>query len=294
MEDSYYSDTPTLQVKTTPGVGDFMYPLNRALYTSHGSGQKFHVEFHWQHSENHLHHFEDPETIIERFNYVLPFYHDYERLTYGHVFDSQMSERLIRKRLVPNKAMRTLDGIDSMSKVVNDAAYWKFVPSPLQTIKEKVVIWRPLFNAEVPPAWKTVVDDDMWTKVIDILNYSGFDIVELSYRTPISEVHYHIATCDFIVCYDGMWHYFAKNYYKPMIVTSRSNITKLHTPQALMLHDGKIIKGKPTGRYILEQLPKMFTPSSEYGNTSLYEFIHKKARKYEKKFNHWYKVHANR
>ena len=44
---------------------------------------------------------------------------------------------------------------------------------------------------------------------------------------------YHIATCKATVSYEGMWHYIAKNYHKPMIVMSADVITQLHTPNAL-------------------------------------------------------------
>lgn len=294
VDEVYHSDTPTLQVKTTPGVGDFMYPLNRALMLSHYTGHRFHVEFNWKHKEDYLHHYEDPETIIERFEYTLPFYRDYQRLTYSHKFVDKFSERLERKRLLPNLKLRHSENVDSMHKVVNNKAYWKFNNTPLKTEEGKVVIWRSLFNAEPARAWKQVVTHEMWEEVIYMLKAMDLDVVELTYRTPVREVHYHCATCDFVVCYDGMWHYFAKNYFKPMIVTSRSNITKLHTPQALMLHDAPEIKGKETGRYIIEQLPKMFTPADEYRGLSLYDFIHDKAKRYEMWFDGWYKEYANR
>jgi hypothetical protein len=63
----------------------------------------------------------------------------------------------------------------------------------------------------------------------------GYDVVELCYRTPIREATYHINTCDFIICYDGMWHYIAKNFMKPMIVSSQDMITTYHTRHALRL-----------------------------------------------------------
>lgn len=295
VDEVYTSDIPTVQIKTNPGVGDFMYPLNRALMLSHFIQDTFHVEFVWRHERDYLHHFEDPETIIERFEYALPYYHDYKRLTYSHKFitEEEMPTKLFRKRLLPNRAMRAMPGVDSMSKVVNNKSFWKFIPTPLKVKENKVVIWRSLFNAEPAPKWKNAVDHDMWSRVIDILNDQDLEVVELTYRTPIREVHYHCATCDFIVCYDGMWHYFGSNYYKPMIVTSRANITKLHTPQALMLHDAPRLKGRETGRYIIEQLPKMFTPAIEYKGMSLYEFIHDKANRYKIGFDKWYEHYAN-
>ena len=57
---------------------------------------------------------------------------------------------------------------------------------------------------------------------------------ELSYRTPASEAMHLISTSRMVICYDGIWHYVAKNF----ATTSRGNqsgegVTKYHTPNAL-------------------------------------------------------------
>ena len=287
---TYLADTPILQIKTTPGVGDFMYPLNKALMAHHRTKQDFHVEFVWTHSEDHYHHFEDPETIIERYNYILPFFHNYKTLTYSHVFNAEILPRLQRLRYVSNLAMQSITELEcyNIPKVINDAANWKFKPSNLVIDTNKVVIWRPLFNAEPAVKWKNVVSNNMWEDIISILKNFGFNVVELTYRTPIREAHYEIATCDFCVAYDGMWHYIAKNYWKPMIVASRSNITKLHSPQAIMLHEAAEIKGKVTGREIVSNMKNFLKPSEAYGGLTLYQFIHNKADRYNKSFEKWY------
>lgn len=282
---------PTLQVKTTPGVGDYMYALNKSFMLSRALNISFHVEFYWDHDEQHLHHFEDPETIVERFNYTLPFYRDAHKLSFSHHFNSSKKHpELERKRLIPNSDLRSL-GANSMSKVEHGTAQWAFNHCPLEQQENKIVIWRPLFNAEIPREWKRAVTNEMWDQAIDFLQSIGYNIVELTYRSPIREAHYHIATCKFVICYDGMWHYFAKNYYKPMIVASRSAITKLHTPHALSLHEIDTQHGRAAHRHFNKQLKKLHVPSKQYRNLTLLDFIIDKANRYKQIFEDFYYSH---
>lgn len=286
-----------LHCKTTPGVGDFMFALNRAFMMGHNIGMKFPVTFHWKHGTDHLHHFEDPETIIERFEYLLPMYRDYQLWDIQHTFNSYHSDDLERKRFIVSDDLRQHTK-SSMAKVEKMWQEWSFNDYFNKETK-KVVIWRTLFNAETPRAWKRLVTNDEWDNAIDILQSLGYHVEELSYRTPVREAHYHIKTCEFVVCYDGMWHYIAKNYWKPMIVASRSGITKVHTPHALMLNEG-IDKGtvekfgvpkwhsKHDNRDFLTQLKKLHTPCPEYGGKTTKEFISDKALRYKKIFEDWY------
>ena len=279
---------PILQVKTTPGVGDYMYPLNKAFMLSRRLGHSFHVEFYWNHNEDYLHHFEDPETIVERFNYTLPFYRDSCSLSFSHHFNSPRKHpKLERKRFVPNDDLRRL-GSNSLAKVENGTAQWAFNDNRLQEQEDKIVIWRPLFNAEIPRQWKRMVTNEMWDQAIDFLRSIGYNVVELSYRSPIREAHYHIATCKLVISYDGMWHYFAKNYYKPMIVASRSAITRLHTPHALTLHEIDSEKGKTAFRHFNKQIEKLHVRSKEYRDLTLLDFLIDKANRYKQQFEDFY------
>lgn len=218
---------------TTPGVGDYMFALNRAHWLRRANVGRYRdpvtINFHWYHDEDYLYHYEDPETIVERLDYTKDFYKNYRSIDINHIFNST-DEKLKKERM-------RFHGIKNPDRHMYDNT-WSF---RLDTFKEenrnKVVIWRPLFNAEVPREWKRVVENDMWNNAIDILTDMGYEVVELTYRTQIREVFYHISTCHFVMCYDGMWHYVAKNYMKPMIVTSRSTITKYHTPHAMMWHE---------------------------------------------------------
>ena len=73
----------------TPGVGDFMWALNSChKYAADHNVSKINLELHWEHGEHHNHHFEDPETIIERCNYIHNFYHQQERVEIHHIFNA--------------------------------------------------------------------------------------------------------------------------------------------------------------------------------------------------------------
>ena len=59
---------------------------------------------------------------------------------------------------------------------------------------------------------------------------------EVSYRTPVSEVMHLISTSRMVICYDGIWHYVAKNFARPLAVISGEGVTKYHTSNALRLN----------------------------------------------------------
>ena len=238
----------------TPGVGDFMWALNCAHNHAWTVKTKVNLEFQWNHDENYLHHFEDPETIIERLDYIHNFYHRKDDVHVSHVFnaygryrdwkyedDLKMQDGRLRQVAIdrPNKnrfwfqSERFQDTKDSRIPF-SDWGFrkdcWK------KTDKRKVVIWRPLFNAEIPRTWKRELTNDHWDDIINSLSAAGLYTVELTYRTPVSEAFYHISTCRQVICYDGMWHYIARNFHKPIMVASKEGVTKYHTPQCYRIH----------------------------------------------------------
>lgn len=222
--------------KTTPGVGDFMMGLNIAYRRHHRGGMPVTINFHWYHDRDHYHHCEDPETILERFDYIHNFYLNKGSIKIDHTFNSTyyLPERWeFKKDGVP------LDFTPRYEKSVN---HWSFDQrSYLPTDKNKVVIWRPMMNAEEPRLWKRRVTNEEWQLIIDNLVDLGYNVVELEYKTPVSEVVYHINTCAFTVSYDGMWHYVAKNFWKPMIVFSNDAITGYNTKHALRISSKKTL-----------------------------------------------------
>lgn len=220
----------------TPGVGDFMMALNAVHYHSWKTGKVINLEMHWEHSEDHLHHFEDPETIIERMEYIHNFYHDKERVKVFHAFNSRgkfyYDESNKQQRNTPNKKRWDFGSGEWEGRIpTSDWLFRKDAFKP--TVKGKCVIWRPLFNAEKPRTWKRLLTNWDWDVIIEQLARAGLDVVELSYRTPVSEAMYHVSTAEVVICYDGMWHYIARNFCTPTIVISHEGVTKYNTPHCL-------------------------------------------------------------
>ena len=65
-----FTDSGTVHWKGTPGVGDILFGLNAVHMLTHLARKKRDIPFttmnvHWVHGPDHLHHFEDPETIIQ-------------------------------------------------------------------------------------------------------------------------------------------------------------------------------------------------------------------------------------
>lgn len=221
-----------IKVWTTEGVGDFMFALNRLYTVSHRTKMKINAEFNWYHDKNMLWHFEDPETIYERFIHIHNLYANKNMIKIKHVFNSTDKDLIDEKFRVDDVRLNFFLKREFWD---NEWHFKETIALPVQ--ENKIVIWRATFNASEAREWKRVVTNEMWDEAIDVFKWMGYNVVELTYRSPVREAMYHINTCAFVVCYDGMWHYVAKNFWKPMIVASRSTITKYHTPHALRLSE---------------------------------------------------------
>lgn len=221
--------------KGTPGVGDIMFGLNSVHMMVHLIRKRrplaqMTMNVYWEHSEDYLHHFEDPETIIERAEYLHSFYHDKDSVKMNHIFNSEDLEiRKLRHRGFQRKSGPTavLDGLPS----------WIFHKEVLtDPVENKVVFWRPLFNKDLPRGWKRTFTDEHWERILHILELKGYNLIELTYRTPVREALYHMRTCRFCIFYDGMWHYMAKNLCKPTIALGHNGILEVHEPQGVHFH----------------------------------------------------------
>ena len=267
--------TKVLNWGMTPGMGDVMLAMNCAHRWSYENKQPLILNLHWFHGKDHLHHPEDPETIVERTDYILGLYLKAD-IQVNHIFNSDQYH-----------LKETYKRYDWLNPRTNrNTNNWIFDPATsLAADENKVVIWRPIFNSEISKLWKRRVENEYWDELIYFLKLTGYDVVELCYRTPIREATYHINTCNFIICYDGMWHYIAKNFLKPMIVSSQDSITKYHTRHCLALSAEKF-------RRLTNDL---FIPlyHSEYYNGifSYYDLIHQKSKKHKQKF--WNRYNAN-
>jgi hypothetical protein len=263
--------TKVLNWGMTYGMGDAMMALNCAYRWSEEEAHKLQLNLHWFHNKDHLHHCEETETIIERTDYINGLYLK-SNVEVNHIINSDQTQF---KRSGNGK----FDWFKPRkNRYTNN---WTFDPSVfLPTDEKKVVLWRPLYNAQVPRLWKRSVTNDNWDLVIYKLKEMGYNVVELCYRTPIREATYHISTCNFVVCYDGMWHYIAKNFWKPMIVSTLDEITRYHTRHALPIADYKFVD------YVCNiHTPKM----KNHGEIiSPYDFMQYRTNNKKNEFWNWY------
>ena len=220
--------------KGTPGVGVFMFGLNVAHVHAYLLHKPVKLTIHWYWDVKNQYHFEDPELTIERMEYIHNFYQDKDMVEIDHVYDSVRGDVYANQTSKPTSLLLRSGYMARMS-LIN---WWQFRNNcRLPVSPKKLVFWRDTFNADVVRPWKRLINHHQWDVMINQFYMHGFEPVELTYRTPISEAMYHINTSKFVICYDGLWHYVAKNFHKPLIVLSRSSITKLHTTECMMLDD---------------------------------------------------------
>ena len=92
----------------------------------------------------------------------------------------------------------------------------------------KGVCWTPMHNSEPPKEWKRDLTEEDW-KLSKERFGSIADITEISYRTPVQNAFQIIKESDFVFCYEGMWHFIARNFAKPIVIQSgEQSQNKIH------------------------------------------------------------------
>lgn len=155
-------------------------------------------------------HFEDQESFQEKINYLL------SQLNLG---DCKLN--------ITHKLQRYRDGnppiFEKFFKTYKLNAYEVFKYNKVK--KNKVCFWRfdVTYNSanrlgkstrETEAKLFSMFPED-WEDLYHMLN-EKYTVVELSYRTPIREVMYHLRECDFCVGYGGMYHTLVNMLSKPM------------------------------------------------------------------------------
>tara|TARA_Y100000389_G_scaffold180598_1_gene195548 strand:- start:65 stop:928 length:864 start_codon:yes stop_codon:yes gene_type:complete len=237
--------------RATVGAGDIMYLYNVAHLRSHVIQAPIDLVVHWYHPENYLHHFEDPETLPERAEYLLSFYaNDTAEVNINHVFDSNNYSLYSKKFSHFKQHGEILKGGKRPSSIkTND---WHFRDIDIPVVDKKITIWHSALNSELPRPFKRTFNLKEWDHLKRVLELQGYSVTFIDYRTPIREVLYHIASCECIICYEGMWHYIARNMNKPMIVLTKDLITGFHTPNALKYKVRKVLQHQISYFYDVE------------------------------------------
>ena len=193
------------------GAGDNIRSLSAMVSLSKKLTSPQIFELAWRKNHFETLPFQDQqETFQYQFDYLLRFIKN-KNFSVDHVIVSDDEWKRHRKPLKWESFYG--DGIYSFaSKSVN-------FHTSLKTEKKKLVICRDTFvhhGVLKEGNKKKYFEYNQWQKIIYFFK-KHFKVVELEYRTPISEVMYHLATCEILFTYDGMWHKHAACLNKPRI-----------------------------------------------------------------------------
>lgn len=206
------------------GYGDFVTGLGYAHTASIKYETDVQLRFHWDHDYDYKETPEDPDTIIERMFYV---YSTMKQLPNVKILAEPNSK-------LPYRFKNNLDEY----KQVHGLWYNNLDMKSTNV----VVLWRSKYNTYFPGVDKDPAHDK-WESIVEHLENQGYDVREITYRTPIQEVIENIRICKFGIGYDGMIHQLFKYLWKPLIVIcKRHDLNKLLVPQACLLKSDAELK----------------------------------------------------
>lgn len=211
-------ETFNIEWKSKEGYGDFITGLCYAHSSTIKYDRPVHINFHWPNSKDCLLSDIDKEPIFYRFEHIRSWLKPVNNLSISHEFESIPPYRFINEL----EEFNPIHGLWYPSKT-------------LPTEKNLVVFWTSLHNLEFPGAHKDPLYRD-WDKIVEKLESQGYNIKEVTYRTPIEEAMRLIASCEFGLGYEGMIHQLFKFMWKPLIVAS-----KRYSLSNLLCVQGKII-----------------------------------------------------
>ncbi|MBM37741.1 MAG: hypothetical protein CMO97_01595 [Woeseia sp.] len=212
-----------------------MWGLNVAHVHAKKINAKVNIEFHWSHGEDYLTHPKDPETIIERTNWINTRYHLADDVVITHMYNSDLFNP--DNTSMDKKKHRFYFDDNSEDPNGNPEQDWIFKKEEFVKPLDKIVIFTPTENSEPPRHWKRFLTNDDWDDIIQALRWRGWDTRILTYRTPIRDAYTQIQESRFVVCYDGMWHKIGRNFSKPMMIPSKEGVTYYNTPNAVRIPD---------------------------------------------------------
>jgi len=166
-----------IQFRSAEGYGDFITGLSYAHSSVLKYDRPVKITFHWPNPKDHLLSEIDKESILYRFNHILEWMKPVDGLTIEHKFESVPPWRFINEL----EEFTPVHGLWYPSK-------------KLPTDENLVVYWSSRHNLKFPGYHKDPLYDD-WDKVVQSLESLGYDVVEITYRTPIKQAMDLMARC---------------------------------------------------------------------------------------------------
>ncbi len=199
------------------------------------------LSFHWEEKGDWIFHPHDTESVCERLSNMHSKMLGSERVTLEHFWESDMfsyancmmDDQQARVRLQPHRYFLESQQSGGRNFCLEDHWYpdWQFKEEPHRRDKT-IVYWDNGKNAGDIKDYKSVMH---WAPVQLTLDrmFPEHRVVALSYRDSFETAYNAIQGCDFVVGYDGMWHYVARLMGKHFITITGDMILPLHmtTPQ---------------------------------------------------------------
>lgn len=210
--------------RSNEGYGDFITGLCYAHSSVIKYDRKVNINFHWPNPKGSLFSKLDFESIDYKFDKILELLKPVDGLTINHTYSSIPSWRFINEL----EEFNPLHGL------------W-YTKNRLETEKGLVVFWSSKHNTKFPGYHKDPLFDH-WEEIVDNIKAEGFNVVEVTYRTPIEETMNLIQRCEFGIGYEGMVHQLFKFVWKPLICASkRVELSRLLCPQGHIISDPKLL-----------------------------------------------------
>lgn len=213
-----------IEWRSQEGLGDFITGLGYAHSSTLKYQRPVNINFHWPNPKNHLLSSIDKESINYRFDYILDLLKPVDGLSVTHTYSSTPSWRFINEF----EEFNPVHGL------------W-YPKHELCTQRGLVVFWSSKHNLTFPGYHKDPLYDH-WDAIVDNIKSEGYDVAEITYRTPIKETMDLIQSCEFGIGYEGMVHQLFKFMWKPLICASqRYSLAHLLCPQAHIIKDPKLL-----------------------------------------------------
>lgn len=211
-----------IEFRSNEGYGDFITGLCYAHAAVTKYQRPVHLVLHWPNPKDYLLSDIDQESILYRFNHILSYLRPVEGLRISHEFSS-----------IPN--YRFINELEEFNHV---HGLWYLKEEP-RVQPGLVAFWSSKHNLTFPGYHKDPLYDH-WDEVVDNLTTEGYNVKEITYRTPIKDVMKIITECEFGVGYEGMVHQLFKFTWRPIVIASkRVDLAQLLAPQGKVITEPK-------------------------------------------------------
>ena len=248
------SDTFTIHWRSGEGYGDFITGICYANNCRVRYQRPISLHMHWPNPQGHLLSDQDNEDIKYRFDQICTLLKPIDNVEVIHHFDSKPNFRFINEL----EEFNCLHGL------------WE----PKQQFKTSpglVMLWSSCSNLSFPGYNKDPAYDH-WDQIIDYLDDQGYDVEEVTYRTPVSKVMYLLKHCEFGIGYEGMVHQLFKFLWKPNIILGkRTALCRLFCPFSAIINNPIELFDKGIDYYINESNNNIHKYKKEY-----YQWLDKK------------------